>query len=437
MTTSNIFDKMANWIRKNGGFVSPSVKVVSSNIDGITSRSIYTIKDIKEKDSLMRIPLKCKIHPDLVYDIPNIDKWIQNDSKNMIKTQLFYRIVISLVYQKSLGKKSFYYPFIRTLPKSTDFKNHVIFNNTPENISDWKKCSSSFANEVQTTLDAFENLLDFISTQNKEFPIINLEKFGNVENILKILVKWAYVIFITRGWYIHGCVPYMDLFNHKSDSQMTAQYHETNIIGFEGQSQYITYKSYEVGEEIFIHYGIYDSKKLLRRYGFNPDEEIKYMEMSVEYNPKIPLQHYIANELKRYEFPKEKLLLTTRTPSSLLIQYLRIISLDYYDISKVFNIENYFQTPFSNNNELSVFKTLLKLINNLRNTEYTTERFNDCNMLLETTDNYITQNLCKIVLNEYNLIKTNILWVHGNWIARLETPMLQHLLTSLSTVDIA
>ena len=126
MTTSNIFDKMANWIRKNGGFVSPSVKVVSSNIDGITSRSIYTIKDIKEKDSLMRIPLKCKIHPDLVYDIPNIDKWIQNDSKNMIKTQLFYRIVISLVYQKSLGKKSFYYPFIRTLPKSTDFKKLVI-----------------------------------------------------------------------------------------------------------------------------------------------------------------------------------------------------------------------------------------------------------------------------------------------------------------------
>jgi len=160
------------------------------------------------------------------------------------------------------------------------------------------------------------------------------------------------------------------------------------------------------------------------------------MEMSVEYNPKIPLQHYIANELKRYDFPKEKLLLTTRTPSSLLIQYLRIISLDYYDISKVFNIENYFQTPFSNNNELSVYKTLLKLINNLRNTEYTTERFNDCNMLLETTDNYITQNLCKIVLNEYNLIKTNILWIHGNWIARLETPMLQHLLTSLTTVDI-
>ncbi len=435
--TSSIFDKMTNWIRKNNGFISPSIKVVSSNIDGITSRSIYTIKDIGEKESLIRIPLKCKIHPDLVYDIPNIDKWIQNDSKNMIKTQLFYRMVISLVYQKSLGKKSFYYPYIRTLPKSTDLKNHVIFNNASKNLSDWKKCSSSFADEVQTTLDALKNLLDFISTQNKEFPIINLEKFGDVENILEILVKWAYVIFITRGSDIHGCVPWMDLFNHKSNSQMTAQYHETNVIGLGGQSQYTTYKSYEVGEEIFIHYGIYDSKKLLRRYGFNPDEEVKYMEMSVEYNPKIPLQHYIANELKRYKFPKEKLLLTTRTPSSLLIQYLRIISLDYYDISKVFNIENYFQTPFSNNNELSVFKTLLKLINNLRNTEYTTERFNDCNMLLETTDNYITQNLCKIVLNEYNLIKTNILWVHGNWIAKLETPMLQHLLTSLSTVDIA
>jgi len=437
MTTSNIFDKMANWIRKNGGFVSPSVKVVSSNIDDIMTRSMYTIKDIGKKDSLMRIPLKCKIHPDLVYDIPNIDKWIQNDPKNMIKTQLFYRIVISLVYQKSLGKKSFYYPYIRTLPKSSDLKNHVIFNNTPENISDWKKCSSSFADEVQTGLDAFKNLFDFIETQNKEFPIINLEKFGNVENILEILVKWAYVIFITRGWYIHGCVPFMDLFNHKTTSQMTPQYHETNIIGWKGQSHFTSYKAYEVGEEIFNHYGVYDAKRLLRRYAFNSNEEVQYMEMSVEYNPKIPLQHYIANELKRYQFPKEKLLLTTRTPSLLLIKYLRIISLDYYDIPKVFNIENYFEKPFSTNNELLVYKTLLKLINNLRNTEYTTERFNDCNMLLETTNNYITQNLCKIVLDEYKLIKTNILWVHGNWIARLETPMLEHILTSLTTIDIA
>ena len=57
-------------------------------------------------------------------------------------------------------------------------------------------------------------------------------------------------------------------------------------------------------------------------------------------------------------------------------------------------------------------------------------------MLLETTDNYITENLCKIVINEYNLIKTNILWIHGNWIARLETPMLQDLLTTLTTIDI-
>jgi len=436
MSTNNIFDKLANWIRKNDGFISPSIRVVTSNVDNITSRSIYTIKDINGEESLMRIPLKCKIHSDLVYDIPNVDKWIQNDSQNMIKTQTFYRIVISLVYQKSLGKKSFYYPYIRTLPKSSDLKNHVIFNNTPENMNDWKKCSSSFASDVQITSDAFSNLFNFIVIQNKEFPIIDLEKFGNVENILETLVKWAYVIFITRGWNKHGCIPFMDLFNHKTSSQMKPQHHETDIIGFGGQSQFTSYKAYEVGEEIFNNYGLYDGKKILRRYAFNPSEEIQYMEMSVDYNPKIPIQHYIENEIKRYEFPKEKLLLTTRTPSLMLIKYLRIISLDYYEIPRVFNIENYFEKPISNNNELSVYKTLLKLINNLRNTEYTTERFNDCSMLLETTDNYITKNLCKIVLNDYNLIKTNILWIHANWIARLETPMIEHIISSLMTIDI-
>ena len=191
MSTNNIFDKLANWIRKNDGFISPSIKVVTSNVDNITSRSIYTIKDIDENESLMRIPLKCKIHSDVIYDIPNIDKWIENDSQNMIKTQTFYRIVISLVYQKSLGKKSFYYPYIRTLPKSSDLKNHVIFNNTPENMSDWKKCSSSFASDVQITSDAFSNLFNFITIQNKEFPIIDLEKIWKCRKFRSELINFS------------------------------------------------------------------------------------------------------------------------------------------------------------------------------------------------------------------------------------------------------
>ena len=437
-----MFDKLACWIRKYNGFVSSSLKVVTSTIDDITSRSIYTVKNIDKNRSLIRVPKKCKIHPDLVYDIPNIDKWIEQDDKNLIQNQLYYRIVISLIYQKSLGKNSFYYPYIRTLPKSSDLKNHIIFNGTAENLSDWKKCSLSFGNAVEKTLTSFNNLLEFITKCNTAYPIIDLEKFGNANNVLENLVKWAYVIFITRGWYKHGCVPFMDLFNHQCSSLMIAKYVDNCDMSSAmsrdrmNGSELVSYKNYEIGEEIYINYGKYDSKQLLRCYGFRPDDEIQYMELSVDYNPKLPIQHYIQQELNRFKFPKEKLLLTTRTPTSLLLKYLRIISLDYYDIPRTYNVQNYFDKMISNNNELNVYKTLLKLISNLRNTDYSTEYFNNCNMILETTDNFITKNLAQIVIDEYAIIKTNMLWIHGNWLAKLETPLLQDILASLVSLEI-
>ena len=46
------------------------------------------------------------------------------DNQNRIKNNALYRIVIALIYQKILGRKSFHYPYIRVLPKMSDLKNH-------------------------------------------------------------------------------------------------------------------------------------------------------------------------------------------------------------------------------------------------------------------------------------------------------------------------
>ena len=80
---------------------------------------------------------------------------------------------------------------------------------------------------------------------------------------------------------------------------------------------------------------------------------------------------------------------------------------------------------------------ILKLINGLRANEYSTERFNDCTMLSETSDNIITTNLTKIIISEYDIVKNCVIWVHANWIAKLETPLLNDFINFITTIDIA
>ena len=121
------------------------MKIIESNVDNVIERSVYATKPITKSVHIVRIPKKCKIHSELVYEIPNIDKWVELDNQNIIKNNSIYRIIIALIYQKILGKKSFHYPYIRILPKKSDLKNHFIYNYNEQNLAEWKKCSTPFS----------------------------------------------------------------------------------------------------------------------------------------------------------------------------------------------------------------------------------------------------------------------------------------------------
>ena len=127
MRTKDNYYKLIKWIRKSGGYVLPDMKIIESNVDNVIERSVYATKPITNSVHIVRIPKKCKIHSELVYEIPNIDKWVELDNQNRIKNNALYRIVIALIYQKILGRKSFHYPYIRVLPKMFDLKNSLHF----------------------------------------------------------------------------------------------------------------------------------------------------------------------------------------------------------------------------------------------------------------------------------------------------------------------
>ena len=442
MRTKDNYYKLIKWIRKSGGYVLPDMKIIESNVDNVIERSVYATKPITKSVHIVRIPKKCKIHSELVYEIPNIDKWVELDNQNIIKNNSIYRIIIALIYQKILGKKSFYYPYIRVLPKMSDLKNHFIYNYNEQNLAEWKKCSTPFSSSAKDDKKILEDIILFLKKFNSKYTIFELDpvKFGNDDDILDKLVTWAFVIYLTRAWTDHGCVPYADLLNHSSTSGMKLKYITSGLNlpvskSFPDFSIMENRHTYDVGEEIFNNYGSFDGKKLLINYGFAVDEGIQYMQVRMNFAPVSSLHHYINSEINKFNIPKKTLLLTTRTPSANLLKYLRLTSLNTHDLGITRNVENYPNKVISSNNELSVNKTLLKLILELRRNEYTTERFNDCQILLKTSKNSITLKLATIITKEFQILKNNTAWVHANWITRLDTPFLKPLIEHIINID--
>ncbi len=432
---SDKFEKLRKWIEMHGGYVSPYIKVVSSKVGDTIQHGVYAIKTISEKTEILRVPLCCKFGGELVYEIPEIEKWVNIDNNNLIENNFYCKIIIALIYHKSLGKKSFYYPYIKHLPRSIDFKDHPIYNYSEDKIEEWFKCSSIFTQELQSFMIKLNKITSFIKEAMEQHPIIDLSKFGDNPNILDTLIKWAFAIFLTRAWEEHGCIPFADLFNHQSVSQTVLRHYIPKQR--EGISAITVLSSYEQGDEIYNNYGQYDNKSLYITYGFWENEPVKYMKFKVNFTPTTAISAYIEQILKKENIPKKKILLTSRAPSGLLMKYLRITSISDRDIPFINGKRNIGDKPISPSNELIAYKNLLKLINGLKANEYSTERFNDCQLLNETSDNIITKNLSTIVTTEYEVIKNCIIWVHANWMAKLETPILNDLINFISTIDIS
>ena len=71
----------------------------------------------------------------------------------------------------------------------------------------------------------------------------------------------------------------------------------------------------------------------------------------------------------------------------------------------------------------------------MRTSEYTTERFNDCQILRATSNNPVTLNLATIILKEFQILKNNTAWIHANWLTRLDTPFLKPLIEHIINID--
>ena len=243
---------MIKWINENDGYVSNSLDVNKA------------IKHIKNDELLIKIPEKLILNVSKFWEIPNIYKWISHDNDKFLDDDI-NKLVVLLIYEKHLGSKSFYYPYISSLPLLIDFKDYAICNITEDNMEMWKEVGFFFNRKIQNYQIIIYNITEKIIELNNIHLIINLEKSifnaTNTSNdILKSLVIWAYIIYYNKS-FDKNFIPYINLFKHNEKLKIEDQTADS--------SQWLYHSPTDVsdGDEIYFNYNytkdyFYDNKDI-------------------------------------------------------------------------------------------------------------------------------------------------------------------------------
>ena len=405
-------DILKNWIIKNKG-------VISNNIHN------NKVIDFKNKYYL-KIPDKIILNVNKYWDIPNIYKWNSHyeldEDDNIFLNDKINKMIILLIYEKTLGKKSFYYPYISTLPLLIDFKDYAICNITDENKEIWKELSFFFYRNIENFEIFIDNFLQKIKYFNNIYPIIDLNNFfydktlkNNNNSILKSLIIWGFLIY--HKFNIDNMlIPYINCFENNTNGLL----YDTNSF-YKNNDNIIITSDKIIKNKIYINYNYennykLDNKDLLYLHNYT-NLENKYMNISLDLKTNLDnniLSDVIKKYLQKFENNQRIYQLINNLSSNDLIYKLRILSLNDYDYKNINENEFFYKKIISFNNELEVFYILLQLLVTLKKKYFLNYSLILSNFYINS-DNFILSTLSKIHLIENDIIDNTIINIQNNY----------------------
>ena len=250
--------RFLDWLRANGA-VFPKIqwpaRTTVANVRGTVA-----LDDIAGGEKMLCIPSKLIMSPVTARNAKDIGHvFCSPESFKKFRSDGTYETVVFLMHEKLLGERSFWYPYIATLPE-------------PRTAGDWtaqeiaELQNSMFAEDVaeyqQVVESKYSNLFEHLRAL---FP----DTFPKSQYTLE-LFRWAYLTVMARAFgrridYM-SLVPFADMLNHGS---VRVKYD----LNTDGNDMFRLFPSpgspgYKKGAEVFNSYGRRDNEHLLLHYGF-------------------------------------------------------------------------------------------------------------------------------------------------------------------------
>lgn len=390
---SNYVEKFANlsqWVIDNGGYVDPDIYI---DLLGEGCRALRTSQTKTQGEELIKIPSKCCL----------------TSAKN--GSEFCYEICHQLVREFSLGEKSFYYPYLQSLPTIENMSDYCLLKYTKDDIAELKELSVDFSSQLEKYFDDCNNIFNNYILTDNTLP----DEWQTLEK-----VKYVNALYHTRSWNILGMIPLIDLSNHHQnpmDNNAIANTNEMRIFK--------TTRTYQKEEELVWTYTFLSPMNLYLNYGIDPtifqNNYLPYTIMrNVWYDEKVDKTVLELKErlLDENKFGKDKMIVlyTAVGLERRVLEFMRIITLNKTDIDilkltnpelKVENIN--VKEVLTMNNEMNAVRILANVVKSF-NIPKLDERYVDL-------PKYKT--LVKSLKLQRQIIELNIRNLHNYWLGFL------------------
>jgi len=428
MTMDTDETNLLDWIKNNKGYIHEDLQINSNTAEGNTSRCIYYTNNnnIKSGEEITKIPFELAISEDTFFGIPGIDEWVSfaEENKPELSTTLEssrFRIMIALLHEVLKGDNSFYYPFIKILPKSSNFKNHPIniYYKDKNSLNPIKGFSSHFLKKVDIACTELSLIIKTVQLCNQNKKILDPKTHS--EKNLNELIEWAYFIHLTRSWGNY-LIPYNCFFNHSNKSTMSYagdKNHRPDYFCIKADDQY---ENTNGTAQVFGNYSHYDSMSLFLTYDFLYEygKEMKFLSLPFALRNTPDLNRQKNEEIDRCNINTKKLYICKEGPPRSLLSILRIASMteDEFTLLSKSEDANRYNKPISLKNEIKSLSLLLKIVLDFKKTTHTNDNLCAAHDTLNhyrgkslSATEHVIKNVSTITLVEHEILNGSLDWI--------------------------
>lgn len=287
------FKTLLEWSKAHGGTVHPALEVYKDDVTGFSMRvkpssTAGTDVTVKSGEEVLTCPLSTSLSfLNATTDGPILSGPSDRAEARPAFPRRFMEIqphVIGHFYlmkQYLMGKDSFWHPYISTLPQPDSISSWSLPPFWPEEDFEFLEGTNAAvaAQEIQTNTKR-----DYKQARK----ILKEEGFENWQDYTRLLFNWAFSIFASRSFRpslvtptavqerelpeniaiddFSMLLPVYDIINH--DMKANVQWAVDDDSGASEACRFITFDSYNPGEQVFNTYGKKTNSELLLSYGF-------------------------------------------------------------------------------------------------------------------------------------------------------------------------